>query len=113
MKRIALALCLLAAPAVAHDHHPKHGPSHFYATWMMPDAPHASCCSDQDCGPAQARFINGHWQARFTDADEWVDVPDHKVERNRDMPDGQAHLCGFRGQDGVFRVFCFGAGAGG
>lgn len=111
---IVLALLALAASAaLAAPGHPHHGPEHFYATWMMPDAPKVSCCSNEDCAPAQARIVDGKWQARFVGESEWIDIPDHKVERERDMPDGQAHLCGFRDAWGRFVVYCFGSGAGG
>lgn len=98
---------LLISKGRAAENHPHHGPEHFYATWMMPDARWVSCCNNEDCAPAQARMVDGKWQARFTDADEWTDVPDYKIERERDMPDGQAHLCMRNGQ-----VFCFGVGSG-
>lgn len=104
---VALALVFIAVKSRAAENHPHHGPEHFYATWMMPDARWASCCNNEDCAPAQARLVEGKWQARFTDADEWTDVPDYKIERERDMPDGQAHLCM---RNGV--VLCFGAGSG-
>lgn len=109
-----LALNACAHPVFAADApHAAHGADHFYATWMQPDAPWVSCCHNDDCAPAQARLVDGHWEARWTDADEWVRIPDEKVERARDMPDGQAHLCGRRSRLGEFMVFCFGTGAGG
>lgn len=113
---LAAATLALALPPVAFSQtvpHPHHGRDHFYATWMMPDARHASCCSNEDCAPAQARVVDGKWQARYADNTPWVEIPPHKVEHERDMPDSQAHLCGRYAEDGTFVVLCFGAGAGG
>lgn len=93
--------------------HPDHGPEHFYASWYMPDRPTALCCDRTDCAPARAKFENGKWFARWTDDESWVEIPPHKVERERDMPDGRSHLCGVRLWNGEFLTYCFGAGAGG
>ena len=80
---------------------------------MQPDHPWASCCDMKDCGPAQAKFVGGKWFARWRETEDWTEIPSHKVERDRDMPDGRAHLCGYRATNGEFVVYCFGAGAGG
>lgn len=80
----------------------------FYQSWMMPDAPHLSCCHDEDCGPAQSRFQNGHWEARWRSEDEWTPIPVGKVEQDRDTPDGRSHMCGRKsGVRGEVIVFCF------
>jgi hypothetical protein len=107
---VAALLCL-AGPAMAQHHHhpPEHADIHskFYQDWERPDQPGVSCCSDKDCAPAEARMVNGKWQAkRATDA-TWIDVPEAKIERRRDSPDGRNHLCEAYGM-----VFCFIAGAG-
>lgn len=112
---VALALVWVmwrASPVNAQAPHPDHAADHFYTSWMMPDNPQTSCCSREDCAPAQAKVVDGKWFARWTDADEWTEIPPHKVERIRDMPDGRAHLCGRPSPFGLM-VFCFGAGAGG
>lgn len=106
---VSLSTCAHAAPG--HEHHSAAG--RFYQTWQMPDAPHVSCCSDQDCGPAQSKFEGGHWWARWTDDEEWTRIPDAKVEHDRDTPDGRAHMCGRKSFSGDFVVFCFVTGAGG
>lgn len=82
----------------------------FYSTWMMPDAPKVSCCSDQDCSPAASRFVNNRWEAQRNGL--WYSVPPNKVEQNRDSPDGRSHLCGRPGYSGEFTVFCFVRGQG-
>jgi hypothetical protein len=94
----------LASPALAQ--HPNHDASHFYSSWMMPDNRQVSCCHNEDCQPAQSRIINGRWQARHNDADDWADIPASKIETDRDSPDGRSHLCGRRSIAG-FTVFCF------
>jgi hypothetical protein len=89
----------------------------FYSTWMMPDNRSASCCHDEDCSPAESRFENGHWLARKVgETGEFTPVPPHKVEHDRDSPDGRSHLCGrhydlTRGNRNL-TVFCFIAGGG-
>lgn len=105
---IALSGGSLAAPG--HEHHSAAGK--FYQTWMQPDHPWVSCCHDEDCAAAAAKFEDGHWLARWTDADEWVQIPDEKVERLRDTPDGRAHMCGRRSGFGNFNVYCFVTGGG-
>lgn len=107
---------LKALRAQGHAHPPQDIELHekFYSTWMMPDNPSMSCCNKSDCYPTEARFQNGHWSARRREDGKWLHVPDKKVERNRDNPDGRAHLCapppGGSWAEGT--VFCFTAGAG-
>lgn len=81
----------------------------FYSTWMMPDAPRTSCCSNLDCAPAASRFINGHWEAEFEG--EWTPIPPQKIEQNRDSPDGRSHVCGRKNFNGTI-IFCFIRGGG-
>lgn len=102
---------LFSTVVFAHDHAALGAAGKFYQTWMMPNAPHVSCCHDDDCAASQARFINGTWEARWTDNDAWVHIPHEKIERVKDTPDGRAHLCGRRGPLG-FNVFCFVVGSG-
>jgi hypothetical protein len=97
------AFCARAEQA-GHTHEGAVG--RFYQSWMMPDNRNISCCHDEDCKPAQSRRLNGHWQARHSDADQWSDIPDLKIETERDSPDGQSHLCARRSWPGM-TVFCF------
>lgn len=87
-----------------HTHHGKVG--QFYQSWMQPDNRSVSCCHDEDCAPAQSRLVDGKWQARNSDDEEWLDIPTRKVETERDSPDGQSHLCKRNSQWGAF-VYCF------
>lgn len=73
---------------------------------MQPDNRAISCCHDQDCAPAQSRLVNGRWQARNSDDEDWVDVPPQKIETERDSPDGQSHLCKQKFLAGTY-VYCF------
>ena len=102
------------AHAQEHRHPPEHQDLHekFYSNWMMPDNRNVSCCHGEDCKPAQSRRLNGKWQSRHSDADEWTDIPEYKIETERDSPDGRSHLCGRKGWFGM-SVFCFLPAAGG
>jgi hypothetical protein len=122
-----LAFILVGMSSCAQAQHVGHPPQDmelhrkFYSTWMMPDNRRVSCCHDEDCSPAQAKKVNGTWFARKTDNDEWVQIPQNKVDiglaDSPDVPDARALLCGrkFAGGFGadVFTVFCFTAGQGG
>lgn len=89
--------------ARAHDHSTPAGK--FYETWMMPDAPHISCCNEKDCYPTEARKTPTGWEAKRREDGKWLRIPESKIERNRDNPDGRNHLCA-PPPDGD-RVFCF------
>ena len=55
LRTLALALCLVAGSAGAHDQ---------YHDWMIPDAPHVSCCHNRDCRPVRAvSDLDGNWMA--------------------------------------------------
>ena len=84
----------------------------FYQEWMQPDNRSVSCCHDKDCAPAQSRLVNGRWQARNSDDEEWLDIPTRKIETERDSPDGRSHLCKLQSHHGTF-VYCFLPAAGG
>lgn len=107
---VGLMLCACAASAQElHRHHPPEDQAiheRFYSTWMRPDLPQASCCSNQDCEPAEARWVGDHWEAKGRDG-AWVSVPPSAVEHNRDSPDGRSHLCHVGAH-----VYCFIAGSG-
>ena len=102
----------------AHAGHPEDLAMHekFYARWMRPDSPKNSCCNNRDCYATVAKQINGHWYAQRREDGQWLDVPDEKVERDHDSPDGRSHLCApspsaaFHYKNGVI---CFVAGIGG
>jgi hypothetical protein len=105
-----LPLAIARLSAQPHHHPPEHAAIHdlFYKSWMRPDAPNVSCCSDRDCAPAEARMKDGRWVARKYGETVWYSVPPERVELNRDSPDGRNHLCAM-GE----HVFCFIAAAGG
>lgn len=107
---LVLMLGIHFARAADNGHTHEGAAGKFYQTWMMPDAPRTSCCSDQDCGPVASRIVNGKWQAQEPEGD-WVDIPINKIEQNRDSPDGRSHLCGRKMWSG-FSVFCFIRGSG-
>lgn len=107
----AAAFLCLSGPGMAqeHRHPPQDADTHakFYSTWDRPDQPGVSCCNLMDCAPAEARVVNGKWQARKTGEANWTPIPDAKIETRRDSPDGRNHLCAMNGL-----VFCFVAGSG-
>lgn len=98
-----LVLCLTAAiqaqevgQGAAHRQHPPQDQAlheKFYSTWHMPDNPGLSCCSSADCYPTEIRYEEGKLYARRREDGKYILVPARKVERNRDNPDGQNHLC--------------------
>jgi hypothetical protein len=75
-------------------------------------SPGHSCCHDQECKPAASKFELGHWWAKQEDGNEWVPIPDGKIEQERDSPDGRSHLCMRRIKLGQYSVYCFVRGAG-
>lgn len=116
-----VALVALLGVAFAQEEHRGHKPEHmelhnqFYSTWMMPDNRAISCCHDEDCEPAEAHQENGVWYARkVSEAEsypEYIRIPENKVERDRDSPDGRSHICGrrygFSNGNMSMSVFCF------
>lgn len=84
----------------------------FYSTWMMPDNRAMSCCSNQDCRPAASKQVDGEWYAKPDGENDWMHVPSGKVEKDRDTPDGQSHVC-YRRYDKSYVIYCFIAGVGG
>lgn len=106
---LALWLGLNCGAAFSEEHHPQDIHERFYSTWKMPDAPNVSCCHNEDCSPAASKFEGGRWFA-MRDG-EWIRIPEAKIERERDSPDGRSHLCGRR-SPGLFTVFCFIRGGG-
>lgn len=115
MTRILAAASLLALVGTAstqeHRHLPEHAGLHdeFYKGWMRPDNPRMSCCNVQDCAPVEhVERRNGQWWMQRTTDGEWLEIPDQKIERNRDTPDGRSHMC----SSGSL-VFCAVIGTGG
>jgi hypothetical protein len=85
-----------AANAQEHRTHPSADlPLHekFYSTWFMPDQPKQSCCNKADCYPTEVRMAGDTIYARRREDGKWLRIPAHKIERNRDSPDGRSHLC--------------------
>ncbi len=81
----------------------------FYETWERPDAPGASCCNRSDCDVAvEVKKLGGEWWARKRSGGPLISIPAEKIERRRDSPDGQSHLCSVGGT-----VICFLPAAGG
>lgn len=118
MARWLIFLAVLALPATAqeHRHPPQDVPLHlqFYRNWFMPDQPNKSCCNMADCYPTEAIIKNGQWYARRREDGKFIHIPDAKIERNRDNPDGRSHMCAPppRPGDPADPVFCFTLGAG-
>jgi hypothetical protein len=110
---LVIGMLLWAHYARPKSSTPMKGLGKFYQSWKMPDNRAASCCNDEDCAPSASRLVNGKWEAQRDG--EWVSIPEHKIETERDSPDGRSHLCGKRynvfGKGGV-TVFCFIAGSG-
>lgn len=111
-----LAGLLIGSQARAQEHHhpPQDQAIHekFYSTWKMPDNRSISCCHNEDCAPAESKFENGQWLARKVGGrDDFTPIPNEKIERERDSPDGRSHLCGRNWGSGL-TVFCFAPGNG-
>lgn len=110
---VAIALTVgMTRKVKSHEGHLPH--EKFYKTWMKPDAPTQSCCSDIDCYPTQARQIKGVWHFQRREDGKWIRIPPEKVEINRDNPDGRNHVCASKptdfNPDGT--VYCFIPGGG-
>jgi hypothetical protein len=117
---ILAALLLGGVKAQEHHGHPPQDIAiheKFYSTWTMPSNRAVSCCHSEDCSPAESKFENGHWLARkVSEPDsEFTQVPEERIEKERDSPDGRSHLCGrrygFNGGNNL-TVFCFAPGSG-
>jgi hypothetical protein len=109
----------MAGTAVAqhsHNHHPaKDQAIHeaFYSKWMRPDDDSISCCNLQDCYPVEARKTpTGSWQFLRREDSEWIDVPESKIERVKDNPDGRNHVCAPPPPATFIKVYCFSIGGG-
>lgn len=113
---IGLGLYVNQAWPQEHRHPPQDHAIHyqFYNSWMMPSNRAISCCHEEDCAPAESKFENGHWLARKVSESDgpFTPIPDERIERDRDTPDGRSHICGRHFGEGL-TVFCFIPGAGG
>ena len=79
----ALAALATANTALAHDP---------YTSWERPDTG-GSCCSNQDCRQATARYTATGWEV--LDEGKWLEVPPGRVldSRKYPNPDGMHHVC--------------------
>jgi hypothetical protein len=98
----------------SHEHQTAHGAyHHLYKGIMRPDVKNSSCCSEQDCAPAEAKWDGVTKRWTVLKHGEWVDVPQSKIVPRDQVPDGlgaEPHLCApppswsAYGKD---EVFCF------
>ena len=119
---VVAVLALLLSPAAAQQRHEHHHPPQdaqlhekFYSTWYMPDNPIRSCCNKADCYPTEIKVVGSSIYARRREDGKYILVPAHKVEQNRDNPDGRNHICA--PPPGAISyppdtVFCFSLGGG-
>jgi hypothetical protein len=96
----ASLLALAGAAQAQHNHsthfHPPQDAlihEQFYSTWMMPDNPKRSCCNKLDCYPTEIRYSAGTLFAKRREDGQFIYVPEQKIERHRDNPDGRNHVC--------------------
>jgi len=75
---------VVGAPA-ARAHDP-------YTNWERPDTG-GSCCNNQDCRQASARFTGNGWEVLLESG--WVEVPPGRVldPQKSANPDGMHHVC--------------------
>src|SRR6266403_38552 len=121
MKRLALILILLCAPALAHD--PEHPElNDWYHSLMRPDAPESSCCGLADAYWADEVHVRGGKTfATITDDREdaplgrphvavgtVIEVPNEKLKWDKANPTGHAIV--FLSVQGF--VWCFVQSAG-
>ena len=116
---VVAMLALLVSPAAAqHHHHPSQDADlheKFYSTWYMPDNPNRSCCNNADCYPTEIKMVGTSIYARRREDGKYILVPAHKVEQNRDNPDGRNHICAPPPSAISYppdTVFCFSVGGG-
>lgn len=118
---IVLALLMLYPLAHAQDaqhrsHPAEDMPLHekFYSTWFMPDNPQRSCSNKSDCYPTEIKYTAGVLFAKRREDGKWLRIPEAKIERHRDNPDGRNHLCAPPPSINYppDTVFCFALGAG-
>ena len=115
----ALLLCMLPAALAQepppHQHPFKDAQMHelFYKNWMRPDDPDKTCCGGVDCYPTEVKIIGRTVFAKRRDDGKFIRVPDEKIEKRRDSPDGRNHLCAPHPANAADeRVFCLALGSG-
>lgn len=108
---IAILFVLVVGKAKAqHQHTPEHMQAHdklhkWYEKLMRPDVPNVSCCSKQDCSPADAKFIDGRWWVKKNG--KLIIVPLEKINKDESF-DTQAHLCAYPTTDPADEsILCF------
>ena len=112
---VAIYLAVSTVLAQEHQHPPQDQAIHeqFYKTWMIRPEQTSSCCSSQDCAPAEVREIEGRVQARSSISGDWVTVRKERIEQNysdaRESPDGRNHLCY---NPNIYQALCFTYGSG-
>jgi len=90
MMRTLLVLCLLAAPAAAHDALPTAAKPQ---GWTYPFA----CCSGVDCREVPADWIEeGPSSLRIVPTGEKIEYSDTRL---RESPDGEYHWCSVAGKN--------------
>ena len=102
-----LLLIIGASVALAHEGQDP------LAVWFrsLLTADGISYCSDRDCGIAEARMKDDHWEVWIQPYDtvvKWVKVPEEAIPR-RENPDSRPILC--RAPNGYIRCFVPPAGA--
>lgn len=113
---VVIIAYLLLFLTPSHSHPSEHAELHheFYSTWYMPDNPTKSCCNKADCYPTEIRIIGGRIEAKRREDGAWLVIPERKIERHRDNPDGRNHLCAPAPSTAYppHTVFCFALGGG-
>jgi len=114
---VVAGIPFVASTVAAQHHHPREDEAlheKFYSSWYMPDDPSKSCCNKADCYPTEIKYVGGNIHARRREDGKFIPIPRHKVERNRDNPDGRSHLCAPPPGSSYpsDTVFCFSLGGG-
>jgi hypothetical protein len=109
---VTLFLTGSATNSQSNHHHPTGAISgatgRFYDTWKMPHNRSASCCSNKDCYAVEAHRREGVWFFKHRETGRMLSVPESRIERERDNPDGLNHVCA--NPQGM--VYCFIEGGG-
>ena len=93
MKKLTLALALVAGAALAAPP-PGADPKFrsYFLGLMRPDTG-TSCCDESDCRfTASRRNTAGLWEAMNQDGD-WIQIPPEKIIKGKTTPTGQPILC--------------------
>ena len=125
-----MVIGIRAASAQNPDPAPHERFHEYYQHWKQPGMAGLSCCNANeymeyegkrthifgDCEPTTAHLVNGHWFARVPQylidkgADEFVEIPDGKINHEINPSPMEAHLCAI--EDWIngkltVRVLCF------